>query len=101
MSEKYEFSSLQNLVDFWCRMNYFETTVLAIFDSKDAFESLPILAILKRDNFKVYNTGINSEFLFIEFESAERAYDFVMGFQDKYKTRWTIYKHGVVYANSK
>ena len=102
MSETaYNFCSLQDLVDSWCKTNYPEQAVLVLFDSMSAFEFLPMLAILKRDNFKAYSLGSRSEFAIIEFESAERAYDFVKGFNDKHNIRWTIYKDGEKHATSK
>jgi len=97
----YQFYSLENLVALWCLYFYNHITVLVLFDAKDAFDKIPALNILKRDNFKIYMLGSNSEFGFIVFESPEKARDFVYGFEYKHDIRWSIYHQGKLHVKSK
>ena len=45
--------------------------VLAFYPSKMAFEEIPQLNILKRDNYKTYSKGLESEYTFVEFNTEE------------------------------
>ena len=45
--------------------------VLVFYPSKMAFEEIPQLNILKRDNYKTYSKGLESEYTFVEFNTEE------------------------------
>ena len=99
--DKYQFCSEEDLVALWCNYYYSKQTVLVLFNGKEAFDTLPILNILKRDNFKVYMLGIMSSFVFIEFESPEKAKDFTYSFEHKKEIKWAIYHQGNLHAKPK
>lgn len=98
---KYQFCDKEDLVALWCKFYYPEQVVLVIFNSYEAFDLSPVLAILKRDNFKVYTMGMLSEFAIIEFDLPEKAVDFSFNFEYKTKIRWSIYNKGFLHAKSK
>jgi hypothetical protein len=99
--EKYEFCILEDLVELWAKKHYKRNAVVVLFNSSHAFDSIPMLNILKRDNFSIYMKGIESEFAFVKFDTPEKACDFVYGFDYKHTVKWIIYNNGELHIKSK
>ena len=97
----YQFCKKEDLVKLWINFYYKDKFVVVIYDSFRAFDSLPILNILKRDKLPVYMEGIQSEYTFVEFDSLEQATDFAFAFEYKKELKWELYNQGKFHMRSK
>ena len=97
----YQFCKRDDLINLWINQYYKDKVVVVLYDSYKAFESIPFLNILKRDRLPVYLEGIQSEYTFVEFETPEKACDFVFGFEYKTELKWVIYNNGKLHMRSK
>jgi hypothetical protein len=92
---------LDDLVNLWINTYYPDKVILVLYNCHEAFDSIPVLNILKRDNLKVYNIGMLSDFAFIKYETPEKACDFVYNFEYRRNLKWTIYNKGQIHTRSK
>lgn len=97
----YQFCKKDDLINLWVNTYYSNRVVVVLFEAYRAFDSIPMLNILKRDNFAVYMEGIQSEYTFIEFETPEKACDFVYAFDYKHSIKWVIYNNGFIHSKAK
>lgn len=97
----YQFATTEDLIRLWVSTFYKDKAVAVLFDSFAAFDSIPMLNILKRDNFSLYMAGLNSEFTFVEFDEVSQACDLVYGFDHKYKIKWIVFNKGRFHTRSK
>jgi hypothetical protein len=97
----YQFCVIEDFVDLWVKVYYPDKPVVVLFNSFNAFDTIPMLNILKRDNYKVYMEGIKSEYTYVEFDDVVKACDFVYGFDYKYDIKWVVYNNGKIHIRSK
>jgi len=97
----YHFVDQSKIMLLFVRQFYNEKTVVLIYECKKAFQLIPKLNILKRDDFSSYMLGINSDLVFVEFDTILLAQDWVFSFPPKTDIHWEIYSNGKLYRNEK
>jgi len=70
---EFYFLSIKQLIKYVVQIEYPKSVVVVFYDCVSAFEVIPKLNILKRDDYNTYLAGTKNDFVMIEFESIEKA----------------------------
>ena len=70
---EFYFLSIKQLIKYVVQIEYPKSIVVVFYDCVSAFEAIPKLNILKRDDYNTYLAGTKNDFVMIEFESIEKA----------------------------
>jgi hypothetical protein len=97
----YHFLNTKDLIRFFIQSFYKENAVAFIIDCKEAFNTIPRLNILKRDDYTAYEKGIISDHLIIEFPELKKAEDWCFALPMKSQLKWEIYVNGRLIRNEK
>jgi hypothetical protein len=97
----YRFLDQSDLITLFINLFYQKKSVVVIYDSKKAFDSIPKLNIKKRDDFTTYMLGMTHDMVFVEFELPTLASDWAFSIPLKSGIRWEIYSNGVLIRNEK
>jgi tRNA A-37 threonylcarbamoyl transferase component Bud32 len=98
---KFHFYNEDDLISSLVKSRYKEDSdLVVIYDAQKAFVEVPNLILLKRDNFKVYIEGLQSNYLFIVFNNTEEAKDFVYNISPKLKIKWNVFHGGELVLDS-
>jgi hypothetical protein len=98
---KYHFYNEDDLISCLVKSHYKEISdLVVIYDSQRAFVEVPNLILFKRDNFKAYIEGIQSNYLFIVFKDTEEAKDFVYNISPKLRIKWNVFHNGELILDS-
>jgi hypothetical protein len=89
----YHFLNEENLIGLFIKIYYRQSVMIVLPDCMKAFETIPKLIVLKRDNFSAFRMGSISDYVFIEFESVKKAEDFVYSFPMKSKLKFFLFSN--------
>jgi hypothetical protein len=97
----YHFLNTKDLLRFFIQIFYKDSAVAFIPDCKQAFNIIPKLNILKRDDFTVYEKSGIFDHVLIEFPDLKKAEDWCFSLPIKNQLNWEIYLNGKLYRNEK
>lgn len=95
-----EFLTMNNLLTLWMRQFYGLGYAVIIYQCQIAFDSLPMLTILKRDDLKSYLKAMESDFAIFQFDTEDKANDFVFSLGSHNGIVWSMYVFGELYLES-
>jgi len=92
-NSKYQFAKIHQLVNLWVENHYKMQVVLVIYECSQAFATIPMLNIVKRDDFSSYLMAVTSDICFMEFKNLSEATEFILMFKSNQLT-YGVYDQG-------
>ena len=91
----------QDIFDFYIKHKFPKNNVVVVEPGGWAFVNITQLTMLKRDNFKVYMEGLNSDILFVVFDVLKDAVDFCWFLEEKKHVQYSLYSCGECLVSQK
>ena len=99
IKNNYHFFNVSDFINFYIYNTYPDKSVIVVYNTKLEFERITKFYILKRDNFDAYQLGLENEIVFVLFDDAKKAQDWIYDFPP-YDIQWEFYKMGKLVSKS-
>ena len=99
IKDNYHFFNISDFINFYIYNTYPDKSVIVVYNTKLEFERITKFYILKRDNFDAYQLGLENEIVFVLFDDAKKAQDWIYDFPP-YDIKWEFYEMGKLISKS-